>query len=108
MNDFQLLAEVYEEGYRGHTDNMSRKNFRGVPPRIDFKNSFMPTGVANAGGADNAYAANAMTNVGLENEESPAARSELEDFCVELRDRGHEAIANELALVIQKAFGNAQ
>jgi hypothetical protein len=108
MDDFSAMAQIYEEGYRGHTDNMSRKNFRGVPPKIDMKHSYMPTGVANAGGADNAYAANSMNAVGLENEESPAARNELDEFCEELRARGHEGVANELALVIQKAFGSSR
>ena len=105
MDDFSEMAQIYED-YRGNQDNMTRKNFRGVPPTVDYKNSYMPRGVANAGGADNAYAANMMNNSGLENEEAPAAKATLDEFVEELRARGHEGVANELALVVKKAFGS--
>ena len=102
------MAIIYE-GYRGHSDQTARNNRRGINPRLDFKNSFMPTGVANAGGADNAYAANMMSNAGtLENEEGPSAMGPLNDFVDELRAKGQEQIANELALVIQQAFETSQ
>lgn len=104
MDDFSEMAQIYE-GYRGHTDNMTRKNFRGVPPRVDYKNSYMPRGVANSGGADNSFAANMMSNAGMiENEEGPSPRAHLEEYVEELRARGQEGIANELALVVQQAF----
>lgn len=102
------MARVYEEGYQGHVIDLPRKNFKGTPAKLDYKNSYMPTGVANSGGADNAYAAGMMQNNGLENEESPAARTKLEEFVEELRGRGHDNLANELAVVIQQAFENGQ
>ena len=110
MDDFSAMAIIYE-GYRGHADQTSRNNKRGMSPRPDYKNSFMPRGVANAGGADNAYAANMMSTPGtLENEEGPAsgAQAALMEFVDELRGRGQEGLANELALVVQSAFETAQ
>jgi hypothetical protein len=108
MSDFSDMAEIYEEGYRGHSIDLPSKNFRGVPAKIDYKHSFMPTGVANAGGADNAYAANMMATGGVEGEESPQARIKLEEFADELRARGHDQVANELLLVIRQAFESGQ
>jgi len=109
MDDFSAMATIYE-GYRGHSDQTARNNQRGINPRIDYKNSYMPHGVANAGGADNAFAANMMSNAGmLENEEGPTGnRAPLDDFVEELRAKGQEQIANELALVVQSAFETSQ
>lgn len=106
--DILELGRIYAEGYQGHSVDLPRRNFKGQTPKLDYKNSYMPHGVANAGGADNAYAANALQPMGMENEESPAARTKLEEFCEELRDRGHEGIANELAIAIQQAFESDQ
>lgn len=106
-NDFSKMAEIYE-GYRGQMIDLPTGNFKGRPPKLDYKNSYMPHGVANAGGADNAYAAGQLRPGGVEGEESPQAKVALEEFCQDLRDRGYESIANELALVIQQAFESDQ
>jgi hypothetical protein len=106
-NDYSKIAALYES-YRGHMVDLPSRNVTGRPPTLDYKNSYMPHGVANAGGADNAYAAGQLRSGGIENEESPQAKLKLEEFCSELRDRGYEAIANELTIVINQAFESGQ
>ena len=106
-NDFNAMAKIYE-GYRGQMIDLPAGNFKGRPPTLDYSNSYMPHGVANSGGADNAYAAGQLASGGFENEEYPQAKTKLEEFCSELRDRGYTNLANELSIVIKQAFENCQ
>lgn len=73
-------------------------------PMYDRKNSYMPHGIASAGGADNAYAANMMNSGTLEDEETHVAAKRFKEFCEELRERGFDHIANELAILIAEVL----
>jgi len=105
-NDYQRMAEIYE-GYRGHMIDLPTGNFKGRPPRLDYKNSYMPHGVANAGGAESAYAAGQLRTGGIEDEEQFIPKHKLQEYCDELRERGFEKIANELSIVINQAFNHS-
>lgn len=102
MNDYTEMGLIYE----AFISDSSRANSGGTPITYDRKHSFNGGGINNPQFVDNSYAMGvASNNSAIEDEEGGSStRAAFQDFCEELRGRGQERIANELALLIQKFF----
>lgn len=101
MDDFKQMARIYE-AFLGQTTQSYGAGVRGQIPVEDRKNRFTAGGINNPGFVDNDYAMNvAANNSAIEDEESPA-KIKFKNFIDELRGRGQDRIANELALLVQE------
>jgi hypothetical protein len=103
MNDYEKMATIYE-AFIGDTSQKYGAGMPGGIPREDRKNRFTAGGINNPGFVDNGYALGVSANnsaIEDEEESTPAAKA-FKEFCNELRGRGQDRIANELALLVKK------
>lgn len=106
MNDFAQMAQLYE-AFIGDKTQKFGPGMRGQSSGYDRKHSFTAGGINNPGFVDNQYALNLGTNnSAIEDEEGECCLTAqaFKDFSEELRGRGYDKIANELALLIKKFF----
>jgi hypothetical protein len=103
MNDFSEMARIYE-AFIGDTSQRYGAGVAGQKPEYNRKRSFTAGGINDPGFVDNQYALNlGGNNSAIEDEEeSSVSAKAFKEFCEELRGRGQDRIANELALLIKK------
>lgn len=103
MNDFSQMAQIYE-AFIGDNSKRFGPGVAGQNPEYNRKRSFTAGGINDPGFVDNQYALNlGGNNSAIEDEEGCCLSAKaFKEFCEELRGRGHDRIANELALLIKK------